>query len=95
MTAPPATSGTSNKRIQRYGATSRALALLSNRQLGRVLDAQPATADVTPWAAAIIARYAPVAVVLNDFYWSLFGESRKTRYPTADIGRACARPHSR
>ena len=47
--------------------------------------------NVPEWAAAIIARYAPVAVVLNDFYWSLFGESRKTPYPTAEIEHVCAR----
>jgi hypothetical protein len=26
-------------------------------------------------AAAIVARYAPVAVLINDFYWQLFGEA--------------------
>jgi hypothetical protein len=41
------------------------------------------------WAAALFRRYAPVAVVMNDFYWRLFGESRATPYPVDDIQRAC------
>jgi hypothetical protein len=56
----------------------------------RRVAAGSGAADVPTWAAAIIARYAPVAVVLNDFYWSLFGESRKTPYPTAEIERVRA-----
>jgi len=51
----------------------------------RRVAAGSAAANVPPWAAEIIARYAPIAVVLNDFYWSLFGESRKTPYPTAEV----------
>jgi hypothetical protein len=45
--------------------------------------------DVPPWAAAVIKRYAPVAVVMNEFYWKLHGESRTTPYPVDDIQRAC------
>jgi hypothetical protein len=56
----------------------------------RHVAAGSAAADVPPWAAEIIARYAPVAAVLNDFYWNLFGESRKTPYPTAEIEQVCA-----
>ena len=41
-------------------------------------------------AAAIVRRYAPVAVVVNDFYFKLHGESRKTPYPANEIARACA-----
>jgi hypothetical protein len=41
--------------------------------------------------AALISRYAPVATVMNDFYWSLFGESRATPYPMEEIARAAAR----
>lgn len=41
-------------------------------------------------AAEIIGRYAPVAVVINDFYWDLFGDSRATPYPVEEIGRAMA-----
>jgi hypothetical protein len=46
--------------------------------------------DVPAWAATIIGRYAPVVVVMNDFYWDLFGESRKTPYPVEAVERACA-----
>ncbi|MGI5286331.1 hypothetical protein ACQEVF_23735 [Nonomuraea polychroma] len=35
--------------------------------------------------AATITRHAPVAAVMNDFYWDLFGESRATPYPTEQI----------
>ena len=56
----------------------------------RRVAAGSAASGVPPWAAEIIARYAPIAVVLNDFYWSLFGESRKTPYPTAEVERVCA-----
>jgi hypothetical protein len=38
----------------------------------------------------VFTRYAPVAVVMNDFYWKLFGESRATPYPADEIERACA-----
>jgi hypothetical protein len=31
--------------------------------------------------AELITRYAPVAAVMNDFYWNLFGVSRTTPYP--------------
>jgi hypothetical protein len=41
-------------------------------------------------AAEVITRYAPAAVVMNDFYWDLFGKSRATPYPAADIKRAMA-----
>jgi hypothetical protein len=60
-----------------------------NAYIRRVV-AGSAASEVPPWAAEIIARYAPIAVVLNDFYWSLFGESRKTPYPTAEVERVCA-----
>jgi hypothetical protein len=60
-----------------------------NAYVRRVAAGSPAS-DVPRWAAEIIARYAPVAVVLNDFYWSLFGESRKTPYPAGEVERACA-----
>ncbi|MFB9905365.1 hypothetical protein [Allokutzneria oryzae] len=43
-----------------------------------------------PVAAAIVRRYAPVVVVVNQFYWNLFGESRATPYPAGEIERACA-----
>ena len=43
-----------------------------------------------PAAAAVVKRYAPVAVVMNDFYWRLHGESRQTPYPADEVERACA-----
>jgi hypothetical protein len=56
----------------------------------RSVAAGSAASSVPPWAAEIISRYAPIAVLLNDFYWSLFGESRKTPYPTAGVERVFA-----
>ncbi|WP_285706460.1 serine/threonine protein phosphatase [Microtetraspora sp. NBRC 16547] len=35
--------------------------------------------------AELIRRYAPVAAVMNDFYWDLFGVSRATPYPAEKI----------
>jgi hypothetical protein len=40
--------------------------------------------------AELITRYAPAAVVMNDFYWDLFGKSRATPYPEAAISRVMA-----
>ena len=42
----------------------------------QVVDAPAAVAEM-------IRRYAPAAVVVNDFYWDLFGKSRATPYPAA------------
>jgi hypothetical protein len=36
----------------------------------------------------VIRRYAPVAAVMNDFYWNLFGVSRATPYPADKIEHA-------
>jgi hypothetical protein len=47
-------------------------------------------ANVAPSIAAVIKRHAPIAVVMNDFYWKLHGESRTTPYPVDDIRRVCA-----
>ncbi|HEX5421721.1 MAG TPA: serine/threonine protein phosphatase [Gammaproteobacteria bacterium] len=41
--------------------------------------------------AAVLRRYAPVAVVMNDFYWDLFGKSRATPYPLEAIKHAMVR----
>ncbi|MDP9847600.1 phosphotransferase [Streptosporangium lutulentum] len=41
-------------------------------------------------AAAIIKRYAPVAVVMGRFYRELQTESRTTPYPVEEVGRAWA-----
>lgn len=49
--------------------------------------AQIAAREVTAPVAAIIKRYAPIAAVMNDFYWKLHGESRTTPYPIDRIRR--------
>ncbi|MDQ1392912.1 MAG: hypothetical protein QOF30_1889 [Acidimicrobiaceae bacterium] len=46
--------------------------------------------EVATPVAEIITRYAPIAVVINDFYWKLHGESRATPYPFDAIQRVCA-----
>jgi hypothetical protein len=38
--------------------------------------------------AELISRYAPVAAIMNDFYWNFFGESRATPYPAREITQA-------
>ena len=48
-------------------------------------------ADLPSSVAAIIRRHAPIATVINDFYFRLHGESRSTRYPRDDI-EALLRP---
>lgn len=45
-------------------------------------------ANVPPAAAALISRHAPVATVMNDFFWDLFGESRATPYPAQLVEQA-------
>lgn len=40
--------------------------------------------------ATLISRYAPAVAILNEFYWSLFGESRATPYPQHKITQAIA-----
>jgi hypothetical protein len=44
-------------------------------------------AELPPRAAALVNRYAPVATVVNDFYFALHGESRQTPYPRDEIAR--------
>ena len=44
--------------------------------------------DAPAAVAEVIKTYASAAVVMNDFYWDLFGKSRATPYPAADIKRA-------
>jgi hypothetical protein len=46
--------------------------------------------DLLPTAAAIVKRYAPIAVVINDFYRQLHLEDRTTPYPAVEVQRACA-----
>jgi hypothetical protein len=45
--------------------------------------------DLMPAAAAVIRRYAPIAVVVNDFYRRLHLEDRTTPYPVDEVERAC------
>jgi hypothetical protein len=40
-------------------------------------------------AADLVRRYAPVAAVMNDFYFDLHGRSRRTPYPEEDVRTAC------
>jgi hypothetical protein len=46
--------------------------------------------DLLPGAAAVIRRYAPVAVVINEFYRKLHLEDRTTPYPAAEVQPACS-----
>ncbi|MEV6522241.1 serine/threonine protein phosphatase [Longispora sp. NPDC051575] len=50
-----------------------------------------APAGAPEGVAATVVRYAPVAAAMNAFYWDLFGTSRATPYPAAEVGRALAR----
>jgi hypothetical protein len=45
-------------------------------------------AGVAAPIAELISRYAPAAVILNDFYWNVYGVSRATPYPAEAIARA-------
>jgi hypothetical protein len=47
-------------------------------------------ANVPAPVSTVISRYAPVATVMNDFYWKLFGDSREAPYPTEEIARGMA-----
>jgi hypothetical protein len=58
-----------------------------NTYIRRCADGVEPTA-VPAWAATLITRYAPVAAVINDFYWDVFGKSRATPYPLHEITRA-------
>lgn len=46
-------------------------------------------AGLPPAAAAVVTRYAPIAVVVNDFYRRLHLEDRRSPYPVDEIERAC------
>ena len=43
--------------------------------------------ELPPDTASLLHRYAPLATVVNDFYFELHGESRKTPYPKDEIAR--------
>jgi hypothetical protein len=55
-----------------------------NAYIRRCADGAKPT-GVPAWAATLITRYAPVAAVINDFYWDVFGKSRATPYPLHEI----------
>lgn len=46
--------------------------------------------NVPAAAAAVIKRYAPIAVVMNDFYWKLHLQDRTTPYPVDELQRVCS-----
>lgn len=54
----------------------------------RTLAAGQQPAGMPAGLTAMARRHAGVAVVINDFYWSLFGESRATAYPTEAAAQA-------
>jgi hypothetical protein len=54
----------------------------------RALAAGEKPIGIPAAAAATIGRYAPVAAVMNDFYWDLFGVDRATPYPRIAVERA-------
>jgi Phosphotransferase enzyme family len=41
--------------------------------------------NVPPSSAATIKHYAPIAAIMNDFYWKLHGESRTVPFPADEI----------
>jgi hypothetical protein len=43
--------------------------------------------NMPPSVAEVIKRYAPIAVIMNGFYWKLHLESRTTSYPVEEIQR--------
>lgn len=51
--------------------------------------ARPAGAAPVP-VAELISRYAPVAAIMNDFYWNVFGVSRATPFPAQELAQAMA-----
>lgn len=46
--------------------------------------------ELPPSAARIVRDYAPIAAVMNDFYFALHGISRLTPYPATAVRSACA-----
>jgi hypothetical protein len=51
-------------------------------EIVRALAAGEQPAGLPSGLSAVARRHAAVAVVINDFYWSLFGDSRAMPYPT-------------
>jgi hypothetical protein len=54
----------------------------------RAFAAGEVPTGVPPAAAAMIGRHAPVAALMNDFHWDLFGVDRATPYPRASVEQA-------
>ncbi len=52
-------------------------------EIVRGLAAGDQPGELTSSVGALVRRHAAVAVVINDFYWKLFGESRAAPYPAA------------
>lgn len=48
-------------------------------------------AGIPPTLAMMLCRYAPVAALMNDFYWNFFGTDRATLYPQERIDIALER----
>jgi hypothetical protein len=50
-----------------------------------------AAGRTAPGLPPLVHRYAPLATVVNDFYFALHGESRKTPYPREEIAQQLIR----
>jgi len=46
--------------------------------------------ELPPGARAIVERYAPIAVVINEFYGNLYFDDRAAPYPAEALQKACA-----
>jgi hypothetical protein len=60
------------------------------KTLKEYVVAGPSMITVTPSAAAIITRYAPIASVMRKFRHKLKKESKTTPYPARELERLCA-----
>jgi hypothetical protein len=60
-----------------------------NETICRVADGEKLD-GLLPAASAAIVRYAPIAVVINEFYRQLHLVDRNAPYPLEDVRRACA-----
>jgi hypothetical protein len=67
--------GTAGETIERY------------RYIRRCAEGARPTGIPEP-IAELISRYAPAAVVMNDFYWDFYGVSRATPYPAQKLAQA-------
>ena len=60
-----------------------------NELVRRCALGEDITAAMSSSAAGVVRRYAPIAVVVNDFYRQLHLEDRATSYPAVEVQRAC------